>query len=214
MTAKLDYKYIYLLKDEATKTGYHLNGKEIDLKRKPGRPRIIRNPLFYPQEKKVEVCSLYCVLGDTKKVSVISEVPESTIKEWKKETWWAEITKEIMIEQNDGLLSTINETINNAMVMLQDRILNGDYHYVEAKYNKEGACVQEEGLKREPIKARDLSQIFSHLTHQRNLMKGDPTQITAPTSTNQRLEELKNYFISFTKGTVLDGECKEIEDKK
>jgi len=47
-------------------TDYKLDGKQIVL-RKRGRPVLPRNPLFVSQEKKVEACSLYCVLGTQRK---------------------------------------------------------------------------------------------------------------------------------------------------
>lgn len=191
---------------EAKKTGYSLDGKEITLTRKRGRPRKIRNPLFIPQDKKVEACALYCVWGDVKKVAELLEIPEAQVRLWKEEPWWAEIQKKIMVEQNDGLLSKINTTIEQALAMLEDRVLNGDVVFVPARIGKDGNLICEESERRLPIKARDLAQIFHALTHQRNLMRGDPTQITSQDTTAKRLEDLRNHFKEFTQSRLIEGE--------
>ena len=198
-------------------TEYKLDGKPITISKKRGKPIVVRNPLFYTQEKKIEAASLYCVLGDAKQVALLAKVPEAEVRKWRQEPWWADIQKTIMLEQNDGLLSKINNTIDQALAMLEDRVVNGDCEIIDAKpavIGKDGNIVadaQPAGTKRTPVKARDLSQIFNALSHQRNLMRGDPTQIVSQTSTETRLLQLQEQFKSMAKGTVLDGECKQIE---
>lgn len=188
---------------ESKKTDYALDGKVVCVTAKRGRPPKIRNPLFIPQDKKIEACALYCVLGDVKKVSEMAKVPEKELRQWREEPWWAEVQRKIMVEQNEGLLAKINSTVELALGMLEDRILKGD-------------CIveKESGEQvRIPIKARDLSQIFHALTHQRNLMTGQATSIVSTTSTEDRLEFLRANFKQLAKGNVIDAEVTELKEE-
>lgn len=194
-------------------TDYVLDGKRVTITKAEGKPPKFRNPKFWSQAKKIEACSLYCVLGDMKQVSELSKVPEKELQKWRTETWWAEVQRKIMIEQNDGLLSKINNTIEQALVMLEDRILNGDCVYLSEKIGKDGDLISEEKTVRVPVKARDLSQIFHAMSHQRNLMRGDPTQISASAATTEeKLLLLRSHFKSFAQGNVIEGEVHQIEE--
>jgi len=198
-------------------TDYKLDGKRVTLTKQdgnPNKPRRATNPLFFPLEKKVEAASLYCVLGNVAEVARLAKLDEKIIRQWKEETWWADIQRKIVVEQNEGLLSKINNTIDQALVMLEDRIVNGDCVYLTEKIGKDGNLISEEKTVRVPVKARDLAQIFNAMSHQRNLMRGDPTQIVSQTSTETRLLQLQERFTAMSKGTVLDGECKTIEPEK
>ena len=73
-----------ILKQEKI-TDYQLDGQPIKLTKGRGRPKVFRNPLYTPQETKIEAASLYCVLGDIKKVAELSRVSEQQIREWKEE---------------------------------------------------------------------------------------------------------------------------------
>lgn len=199
------------LSDEK-KTDYALDGKQITIGKKRGRPPIIRNPLFFTQDKKVETCSMYVVIGDIKKVSELTDVPEKFIREWKEEPWWTEIQKKIMVEQNEGLLGKINSTIDIALVVLEDRIINGDCVYMAEKIGKDGNIVSEEKTVRVPVKARDLSAIFHSMTHQRNLLSGNPTEIRSTTTTAKRLDDLSEHFKKFSQAKEIDGEVKVITE--
>jgi hypothetical protein len=198
---------------EEKKTDYCLNGKQITVSKKRGRPPKIRNPLFFTQDKKIEACALYCVLGDFKRVAEQAKVPEKELRKWQEEPWWYEVQRKIMVEQNDGLLSKINDTIDLALTSLEDRIINGDCVYLPEKIGNNGNLISEEKTVRVPVKARDLAQIFHAMTHQRQLMRGDPTQISSSTTTTEsRLNELQKHFKMFAQGNVIEGEVTEVED--
>jgi len=195
------------------KTGYTLDGKEVVLTKKRGHPRVFRNPAYVPQDIKVEAAALYVVLGDVAEVARLAKVSEKDIREWKEEPWWAEIQCRMMVEQNEGLLHKINTTVEKALAVLEDRILSGDSTYIPAKFDKSGNEVAAEKTVKTPIKARDAAQIFTTLTHQRQLMRGDPTNITQASSTEERLKLLKQTFKELGQGAVIEGKAKLIESK-
>jgi len=196
-------------------TGITLEGKEIVVAKKRGRPVKYRNPTFYDLEKKTEAAALYAVVGHTPTVADKANVPAEVIERWKLEPWWIDIQRKVILENNDGLLCKINNTVELALSMLEDRILNGDAVLIPERIGKSGDIISEETLARVPIKARDLSQIFHALTHQRNLMSGQATQITATAKTTQdRLELLGEQFKAFYKAKEIQGECKVVSEDK
>jgi len=83
---------------------YTLNGKAVTLTKKRGRPPKIRNPLFTPAEKKIEVAALYCVTGDITQVATLAKVTEKQIRAWMQEPFWDETQRQISREANEKLL--------------------------------------------------------------------------------------------------------------
>jgi hypothetical protein len=118
----------------------------------------------------------------------------------------------MMIEQNEGLLNKINSTVEKALATLEDRIMNGDSTYFPAKYSKDGSLVSEEQTVKTPIKARDAAQIFTTLTHQRQLMMGQATSITQASTVEDQLKLLQQHFKAFAEG-VVEGEVKLVSEE-
>lgn len=194
-------------------TGYELNGEPIKTTRGRGRPPIIRNPDYFPHETKVSACALYCLLGHVPTVADRLAIPEVKIREWMKEQWWSEVQTQVMLESNNKLSSTINTVLDEALVMLEDRVVNGDCVYLPEKIGKDGDLISEEKTVRVPLKARDLGQIFNALTHQRQLMQDKPTAITKTSSTEEKLNVLLQNFASLGAGAkVINGECEEVKE--
>jgi hypothetical protein len=118
-----------------------------------------------------------------------------------------------MLESNNKLSSTINTVLDEALVMLEDRVVNGDCVYLPEKIGKDGDLISEEKTVRVPLKARDLGQIFNALTHQRQLMQDKPTAITKTSSTEEKLNVLLQNFASLGAGAkVINGECEEVKE--
>lgn len=201
------------------KTDYTYEGRQITLTKRPGRPRIYRNPLFVPQETKLEAAALYAVLGDVAKVAELAKVSEKQIRDWQKEPFWTEIQIHIAHEGNTKFLSKINSTVEEALKALEDRIIRGDCKIIPAvpeRKDADGNVIQEaipEREERTPIKARDLAQIFHALTHQKQLMEGKATTITQGSTTESTLKLLQERFTSFANSTI-DGNLKVIEETK
>lgn len=181
---------------EEKKTKYFYKGMEVVAIRKQGKPKKYRNPNFYDQEKKLEAATLYCVYGDAKEVSRLTDVPEKVIKEWKQEPWWYEIQKEVYVEQNENLAAKLSKTLAKTIDELNDRLENGDQ-----TYNPKTGEVT-----RKPIEARVVVSIFDSLAHQRRITRGEPTNITAKVGVDDRLKRLEEAFINFSSVKTIEGE--------
>ena len=170
------------------KTGYTYQGKEIIAGRMRGRPPTwARNPKFYTPEVRQDAATLYAVYGNTEEVANLCNVPEKILKEWRQEPWWIEIQKQVYAEQNDRLASRISRVLDVTITQLEDRLEHGDHCIVQ----KTGEVIVK------PVDASVLAKMFEGLAHQRRIVRGEPTSITAKVGLDDRLKQLETAFIRF-----------------
>lgn len=182
-------------------SGYVYNGKEVVLRRKAGRPKLARNPKYFSQEKKVDAVTLYAVYGDLDEVSRLTDVPVATLRLWKQEPWWIEIIKQVYVEQNENLSSRISATLDKALIQLNDRLENGDVYITQGGVSK-----------RKPIDAKVLTNMFDSLVHRRQVVRGEPTSISANIGIEDRLDNLAKAFKRFAAAKEIEAEPIEVED--
>jgi hypothetical protein len=181
---------------QTASSGYFLDGTEILLHRKPGRPKKAKhhNPTWFPQEMKVEACTLYCVYGDFDKVSELMTIPANTLRVWHNEPWWVEIQRQVYVEQNENLSSRINAVLDKSLVEIADRLEHGDYYF-----SKEAGV-----YKRKPVDTKTLALLFDNLTTKRQLVRGEPTSISAKIGVEDRLNKLADAFEKFAKSRLIE----------
>lgn len=182
-------------------SGYVYDGKEIVLGRKAGRPKLARNPKWFSQERKVEACTFYAVYGDLDEVSRLTDIPIQQLRLWKQEPWWIEIIKQVYVEQNENLSSRISTTLDKALIQLNDRLENGDVFIT-----KDG------NEKRKPVDAKVLTNMFDSLVHRRQVVRGEPTSISANIGIEDRLDNLAKAFTRFAAAKEVEQAPLEIED--
>jgi hypothetical protein len=189
---------------EDKKTDYTYEGKEILTIKKLGPPFRIKNPDYFNLEQKINACTLYCVYGDVDQVSNMTGIPGKFIREWKEEPWWFEVQKKVYTEQNEKLASQINVVLDSSLTHLKDRLDNGDYLW-DVRHSK---------LVRKPVDTKVLANVFSNLLNRRQIIRGEPTSITAAVGVDERLNKLADEFKRFAaakevtqleKGDVIDG---------
>jgi hypothetical protein len=201
-------------------TDYSLNGQAVVVAPKRGHPKTYRNPEYIGQEKKIEAAALYAVLGDFKQVAELVKLPETVLREMSKEVLWDETIRQVAREGADKFLSKINNLLESALTMLEDRVLHGDCEIIPARpavIGKDGNITHDATPAQElrtPIKARDLSQIFHALTHQRNLMVGQATSIVQNSTTEEKLKRLQDHFKEFGKLTTVEGSAVLVPEEK
>lgn len=181
-------------------SGYTFRGKPILLQKKTGPKPTGLTAMgmekgIYPEEKRIEVATLYAALGDAKKVSELAEVPVSTIKNWRKQLWFYELLKEIREENNEKIDSNFTSIIESALYQLSDRVENGDFVF-NAKME----------LVRKPLSGKDLSLVAAINIDKRQLLRGEPTSRSESVSTEDekalsRVEKLAETFESLAKKT-------------
>ena len=168
-------------------TGYKLDDQEIILSKKRGPGFKFSNPNYYNLEQKTDACALYCVYGNVDEVSDMTGIPPKILREWKDEPWWAEIQKKVFVEQNEKLASRINGVLDKSLEHLVDRLDNGDFLW----------DVRKSKLVRKPVDTKVLGTLFNNLVHRRQLIRGEPTNITTQVAVDDRLRLLASQFEKF-----------------
>ena len=186
-------------------SGYFLDGQEISTTPRRGRPLKAdhHNPNWFPQQTKIDACTLYCVYGDIDEVSKLTKVPPKFIREWKEEPWWNEIQKKVFVEQNEKLGSRISTVLDKSLLEIEERLQNGDYLW----------DVRKSKFVRKPIDTKVLSNLFNNLVNRRQLIRGEPTSITTKLAVDDRLRLLAEQFEKFASAKEVEQTTtKEIED--
>ena len=176
-------------KPEEVSSGYFLDGEEISTTPRRGRPLKAdhHNPSWFPQQTKIDACTMYCVYGDVDEVSKLTKVPVKYIRQWKEEPWWSEIQKKVFVEQNEKLGSRISSVLDKSLGEIEERLVNGDYLW----------DVRKSKLVRKPIDTKVLSNLFNNLVNRRQLIRGEPTSITNKVGVDDRLKFLAEQFEKF-----------------
>ena len=194
------------------KTGLTFRGKEIVISKARGRQMegIQKKMGWYPDEKRLEVVSLYACIGDPLRISELTGVPVSTIRTWRRESWFGEFLEEIREENNEKLDALFSEIVEKSQGLILDRLENGD-----SVVTKHGIIVKK------PIGIRDLTYVGSQTVDKRQLIRNKPTSIQEKqvTPVIDRLEQLAKTFIAlankkeltFNKEVVQDIEFEEIK---
>lgn len=183
-------------------SGYQLDGKEIILGKKRGPGYRIANPNYFNLEQKTDACALYCVYGDVEQVSEMTGIPAKTLREWKDEPWWIEIQKKVFVEQNEKLASRISTVLDKSIDHLVDRLDNGDYLW----------DVRKSKLVRKPVDTKVLNSVINNLVHRRQLIRGEPTNITTAIGVDDRLKMLAQQFERFAAAKEVVVEPERIQD--
>lgn len=180
------------------RTGFTFRGKEIVLSKTRGRPfsGLVAKGMergMYPEQKRLEVVSLFAATGNFKQVSELTSVPVPTIKVWRKQDWFQELLKEIRDENNEKIDAKFTEIIENALEQVADRVQNGDF-----------VVTPRGDLIRRPIPAKDLSLVVAINVDKRQLLRGEPTnrtedKVSVPESVVNRLDKLAKTFEDLAK---------------
>jgi len=156
---------------------------------------------FLSDEKKIEVVTVYCLTGSYAETQRLTRVPQTTVRMWRKQDWWSEVTQRIRTEKNDELDAKFTKIIDKAVEQIEDRIEKGDYIY-DVKRGK---------ILRKEVGLKDLNAVTSIVLDKRQLLRGEPTSISGKISQKDRLDKLAEEFRKFSKAKTLTNEEVEVE---
>ena len=180
----------YVQVDPKKRTGYTFKGKEIVLCKTrgmvTGSTGIQKRVGWYPDEKRIEVATLYAVTGNKTTVESLTGVPAHTVARWVREEWFQTLLDDIRAENDHLIDAKQTEIVHLAMDQLKDRLIDGDHVVL-----RDGSIV------RKPVGAKDLSLVGAINIDKRQLLRGKPTSRTeqvASKSTDDKLQELAQSF--------------------
>ena len=194
------------------RTGFTFRGKEIVLSKVRGAPtrgRSYKKPGSYPDEKRIEVASLYACTGNIDTCADLSKVASGTIRNWIKTPWFKFLLEEIRQENNEKLDAKFTQIIDKSQDLIIDRLENGDY--VITKFGQQI---------RKPINAKDLSIVGAVTFDKRQIARNKPTSISQSTPSGEisedKLKLLAKTFLELVNKkeiSVIEGDFKEIVDE-
>lgn len=143
----------------------------------------------WSDKKKIEVVTSYLALGKAPMVEAVTGVPSQTIRIWKMQQWWKDLTKEIQMSEDQELDGKLSKVIDRSIDVINDRLASGDF-ILDSRTGT---------IKRVPVKMRDAHRVTTDLLDKRNVLRGKPTSITERISTEDVLKKLAQQFEEFTK---------------
>jgi hypothetical protein len=157
----------------------------------PGKPRKTRrhNQGWWPDEKKIECCTLYAAMGNYRRVAELSKIPEHTIIRWSHEDWWLQTLQKVRREENIQTDKKFSTIVDKALTKLEERIEKGDY-----VYDIKRGCAMPV-----PVSARDLTIVTGTLFDKRQLLRGEATRISQAGTSEDHLKKLADQFAAYVK---------------
>ena len=184
-------------------TGYSYEGKQIVLVKQRGGSlkKDYHKNNWVPEEKRIEVATLYAALRDWNQVAELSKMSVSVIRKWKDEPWFQNVVSRVLKDKNDVLDVALSDVIHSCADLIKERVANGDTRV----NNKTGEQYKV------PLGATNLAMVLGILFDKRQLVRGEATSRTETMSFDRRLENLRDTFERFSKNSsIIDVE--EIKD--
>ena len=120
---------------------------------------------LYSDEQRREAVTQYVLLGNWRRVSQATGIPQRTLNDWATRPWFATLIAEVRAEKATELDGALTRIIHEATDQLLDRLRHGDHVLVGGK------------LERKPLAARDLAIVAGIVYDKRALSRNQPTVI-------------------------------------
>lgn len=192
-------------------TNYFYEGRMIVLTKQPGRPRKrtklthatrnLHRGDWWPQDKKIEAATVFAVTRNYDRTSDLTGIPAHELRKFGEEAWWHEIGSKVRKEKNEALDGKITETLDKALDLITDRLVNGETYYnprTETEYIL-------------PVKAKDAAIVTSILFEKRQLIRGEATSRTENSTSEQKLLVLKANFEKLAKSKLINPDSEPID---
>ena len=140
----------------------------------------------YSPDEKLSAALAYVVTGDTIQASELCDIPSRTIRHWRANAeWWSDAIDYVRLTKNDELDSRLSKILEDTVKQLEERVANGNW-IIDKNGNK----------KRVKLPAKDLVNVLQTVFEKRQILRGDPNQISAGTteSSEKILKELMGRF--------------------
>jgi hypothetical protein len=131
-------------------------------------------------EDKLRAAMAYLITGNSLEAAKVCGIPDKTIRDWTRETWWADFLGECRKEKNEELDAAFTDILHLAVGEVKDRITEGD----EVIDTKTGT------KHRKKVSARDATLVAAVLVDKRAILRGEPTRISKTISEKDRLKTL------------------------
>jgi transposase-like protein len=115
----------------------------------------------WTEKTKHEVIHTYLITGNLAMTARIMDVPEETIRYWRKQDWWDDTVREIRHSGKVQLSSKMAKIVEASINVIEDRILNGDFVFDQ----KTGQVV------RKPINLKDAHKVAIDMVDRQGVLE-------------------------------------------
>lgn len=139
----------------------------------------------YTWEKKYSVVAIYLQNGSLRDTEAKTDVPATTIENWRKSEWWPNLVNQIKQASVAQLDNKLTRLVNKSLGVIEDRLDNGEL----VMNNKTGEMV------RKPVGIRDATRAASELMQRQiNLNKNMNEVETKRETIQETLSALAKEF--------------------
>jgi len=151
-------------------------------KNKPGVPG------HWNEKKRLEAVTTFIATGNLALTGRLCNIPDDTIRKWKAQQWWQELTDRFYEEEDMELSSKLKNTLQKSIDVVNDRIQHGDFQYDQ----KTGKLV------RVPVKLRDAHKVTADLIDKRTVLRKNQRHAEVSSDTiDSKLVKLASAFAEF-----------------
>lgn len=155
----------------------------------PANPRPRGRPLAYSYAKRTEAVTMFMTLGSLLMVSGATGIPITTLKNWRAQDWWKEITDELQASEKIVLSAKLQKIINRSLEITENRLDEGDFFYDQ----KLGELV------RKPVSLRDAAAVAQMALTQKTNIQTVEQVATAQEGVMDKLQKLSDSLAQFAK---------------
>lgn len=160
---------------------------------KKARKEHQRQRLLRSDSTKVEVVKTFIALGGNLQLTAAScGIPHRTLQNWKATTWWKNLVSELKKAEKLELSAKTKTIIERSMMLLADRLENGD-----AFFNQKTGEVQ-----RKPVSAKDLHTIAKDMMDRKLILDKAFEEKIVETSEGNKLAALAERFAKLAEATL------------
>lgn len=145
--------------------------------------------------RKLEAVKTYLLIGNLALTARMLDIPEDTLRAWKREDWWKDTELEIRHSGKVQLTGKLKKIVEASVAVIEDRIANGDFVFDQ----KTGEVV------RKPINLKDAHKVAVDMVDRTNLLEKETDGTDGKTDTKdiaKSIEKLAEAFASFAEKTV------------
>lgn len=150
---------------------------------------------YWTDAKKMEAVKTYLLIGNVAMTARMLDIPDVTLRSWRREDWWKDAVNEIRHTGKVELTGKLKKIVEASVAVIEDRIVNGDFVFDQ----KTGEVV------RKPVNLKDAHKVAVDMVDRQGILEkeadgktdaGDAKSIAAS------IEKLAEVFSQFAEKTV------------
>jgi len=141
----------------------------------------------WSDKQKMEAVKSYLLLGNVALVSRILNIPEVTIRYWRRSEWWAACIEDIRTQEKVELSGKLKTIVEKSLEAVEDRLLNGDF----VLNQKTGQ------MERKQVNMKDAHKVATDLIDRKALLDKTGPAVATEQGDDERLLKLAEKFATF-----------------